>query len=207
MSGSFSVSGDFTASIDSQDDGRVLRYSFEWVGSPLSFGEAISLMDWEDGFVDFLSELISQSGFSGLVWECPPVTRATLSRQFEFVVIDTGKPYHPNPDPSSFRSYLEPLDGREGVSTFRNLGGDASLIIPSWVDGADYRDLLHFLKSASLTHKRLFWRSISDAIQSGLDDSPIWLSIAGSGEPWLHVRLDSQPKYYQHKPYRKEKPS
>ena len=30
---------------------------------------------------------------------------------------------------------------------------------------------------------------------------PTWLSTEGSGVPWLHVRLDSRPKYYHHAAY------
>jgi hypothetical protein len=29
-----------------------------------------------------------------------------------------------------------------------------------------------------------------------------WLSTAGMGVPWLHVRLDDRPKDYGHRPYR-----
>jgi hypothetical protein len=28
-----------------------------------------------------------------------------------------------------------------------------------------------------------------------------WISTSGLGVPWVHVRLDSYPKYYQYRPY------
>ena len=31
---------------------------------------------------------------------------------------------------------------------------------------------------------------------------PVWLSTAGAGVSWLHVRLDDRPKYYGCGPYR-----
>ena len=31
--------------------------------------------------------------------------------------------------------------------------------------------------------------------------TPTWVSTAGGGVAWLHVRLDSAPKYYTHRPY------
>ena len=34
----------------------------------------------------------------------------------------------------------------------------------------------------------------SDGVSPGA--MPTWLSTAGMGVSWLHVRLDSQPKYY-----------
>ena len=30
----------------------------------------------------------------------------------------------------------------------------------------------------------------------------LWVSTSGLGVYWLHVRLDSYPKYYQHAPYK-----
>ncbi|MBX3248007.1 MAG: hypothetical protein KF901_12575 [Myxococcales bacterium] len=31
----------------------------------------------------------------------------------------------------------------------------------------------------------------------------VWLSTAGLGVDWLHVRLDARPKYYRHAPYKR----
>jgi hypothetical protein len=38
-----------------------------------------------------------------------------------------------------------------------------------------------------------------------LGAKPVWLSTAGGGVSWLHVRLDDQPKYYGFEPYRHAK--
>lgn len=38
-------------------------------------------------------------------------------------------------------------------------------------------------------------------MQQNLNDAPIWLNTAGAGVPWLHIRLDSRPKYYRYQPY------
>ena len=37
-----------------------------------------------------------------------------------------------------------------------------------------------------------------------LGGKPVWLSTAGLGVGWLHVRLDDRPKYYRHAPYVRE---
>ena len=38
-----------------------------------------------------------------------------------------------------------------------------------------------------------------------VNDKPTWLSTAGMGVAWLHVRLDQRPKYYAHRPYREDR--
>jgi hypothetical protein len=35
-----------------------------------------------------------------------------------------------------------------------------------------------------------------------LSARPVWLSTAGAGVAWLHVRLDDRPKYYGFDEYR-----
>ena len=39
-------------------------------------------------------------------------------------------------------------------------------------------------------------------LQAALSEKPLWLSTAGGGVAWLHLRIDSRPKYYSHRPYR-----
>ena len=48
------------------------------------------------------------------------------------------------------------------------------------------------------------WKKTAATMEQRLQDqSPnnIWLSTAGDGISWLHVRLDSRPKYYEYRPY------
>ena len=35
-------------------------------------------------------------------------------------------------------------------------------------------------------------------MQQRVSASPLWLSTAGMGVSWLHLRLDSRPKNYRH---------
>jgi len=41
----------------------------------------------------------------------------------------------------------------------------------------------------------------SQGLEDRLADTPLWLSTAGLGVSWLHVRLDTRPKYYRHRVY------
>ena len=48
------------------------------------------------------------------------------------------------------------------------------------------------------------WRAEGEEVSTHmlLETSPLWVSTAGLGAPWLHVRLDSRPKYYRFSSYR-----
>ena len=138
----------------------------------------------------------------GFLWELPPVTSLTVDQQFEFVLIDTGQPFHREADPSDFEHQLNALSGEDEIAVFDNLGGDAVMIVPAPVEGADYRDMLHFLRTAEQSHVHRLWKTLSVVVSQKLSNDPIWISVSGAGVAWLHVRLDSQPKYYEFGRYR-----
>ena len=198
------ISGEFQAEIDVTDGGGVQTYRFDRTADPLTFRDVISLWRWNEHLIDFMCELIRTSGLQGYVWECPPVTQESLNRQFEFTLISTGKPYHNKADPSSFSEHFSDNGSEDDVAVFYNLGGDATLVVPEPVGTlTDYRDLHRFLKNGSRGHKLALFQTLSETIKAELSDKPLWLSVAGSGEPWLHFRLDTRPKYYQYAPYRR----
>jgi hypothetical protein len=45
------------------------------------------------------------------------------------------------------------------------------------------------------------WRATAETLLDRISDTPTWLSTAGLGVIWLHLRLDSRPKYYSYRPY------
>ena len=72
---------------------------------------------------------------------------------------------------------------------------------------AHYGHLAAFVRGsiAPAQHAAL-WRKVANELRRTLaargEGTATWLSTEGSGVPWLHVRLDSRPKYYHYHPYR-----
>jgi hypothetical protein len=88
------------------------------------------------------------------------------------------------------------------VVRFDNLGGDAELVVPCPVADDDaYVHLARFVREAPADQQRALWHEVGLAMERRVDDRPVWLSTAGGGVAWLHVRLDDGPKYYAHTPY------
>jgi hypothetical protein len=131
-----------------------------------------------------------------LIFLGAPTTETTsgFEQAAEFVMIDAPILDSMRPNTEAFRSYF----AGEDVATFRNLGGDAILIAPSPDDASfAYPHLGAFQKIRKL------WHSVGQAVCGALSDQPTWLSTSGLGIAWLHIRLDSYPKYYQHQPYKR----
>ncbi len=69
-----------------------------------------------------------------------------------------------------------------------------------------YGHLSAFVRGAPEAQRAELWKVVGATMQKRISDRAVWLSTAGAGVPWLHVRLDDRPKYYHHGPYRQTAP-
>jgi len=170
---------------------------------PLSFREVIDLWQNNAPFRTEFTKTICGSSFDAFFWETPPVTISTLDQTFEFVLVEGSSLSHLQADPKPFRSHFSAANGAP-VLTFPNLGGDAVLVVPSpLADHSTYTHLARFLRTGSAGQVAAFWQQVGVAMKQRISSQPTWLSTAGMGVSWLHLRLDSHPKYYRHEPYRR----
>ena len=118
---------------------------------------------------------------------------------------------------SDFQEHFSSCD--RDVVSFPNLGGDAHLVVPcppvknqSSNEQQNYQNIYGHLASFMKLNNNLeqvhnFWIQVGkifeEEIQQRKGDQPIWLSTCGTGVYWLHVRLDSRPKYYSYQEYRR----
>jgi len=182
----------------SDTDGTELIKLFQ-NAEQLTFSALFGLLQDDQGFAGWYTDLLKNSPFTSYFWEHPPLTSSSFNRGAEFAMIDAPILDNMRPDTEAFRSHF----AGEEVATFRNLGGDAILIAPSPDESTrTYPHLAAFLQKAPARQVRELWRSVGRAVCDALSDQPIWLSTSGLGVAWLHIRLDSSPKYYQHQPYK-----
>jgi hypothetical protein len=168
--------------------------------------EAITALQEDSAWRDGLTRELADSPHAAFFWECAPVSAATLDRPFEFVLVESPTLAGVRPEPGPFREHL--LD-RHGVSTFDNLGGDAVLVAPCADAGLElYPHLATFVRGAPSEQVHALWRAVGFALEERLAESsaPCWVSTSGLGVYWVHVRLDTRPKYYTHAPYRTFRP-
>lgn len=170
--------------------------------SSLTFAEVIGLLEDDTEFRSFFTRSIQEAGYDSYFWEVPPVTSSTLSQPFEFVVVEGASLEFLRPDPKPFAEHFAARAGAS-VIDFRNLGGDAQLVVPAPVasDTGCYTHLGRFLREAPSSQIDAFWQTVGRSMRQRISTSPLWLSTAGMGVSWLHLRLDSRPKYYRHRAY------
>ncbi|NGP87872.1 DUF6940 family protein [Fodinibius halophilus] len=166
------------------------------------YQDFLFLLQRDEAFRSFLIELLAEVPFRAYHWECPPLNKSIVDQPFEFVVTRTPGIDLP-PDPGPFRSYFNDSYTDEGIAVFDNLGKDAKLIAPEPVaEGLNYSHIGVFLEEAPVQQQHTLWEKVGAVVQDEISDQPIWLNTAGGGVAWLHVRLDSRPKYYRCREYK-----
>ncbi len=177
------------------------RVRLEVGGKPVSFGRWLDALAGDPGFAVRYSAILGGAPWPAFFWEHPPLTRARLDAPLEFVLLDAPGLAGFRGDPTPFAGPFA-ADGSRAVR-FSNLGGDAELIAPRPdPDEPAYPHLAAFARLAPPASQETLWRTVAEAVRARLGARPVWLSTSGLGVPWLHVRLDAVPKYYQFAPYR-----
>mmetsp|Transcript_16336 Transcript_16336/g.23719 ORF Transcript_16336/g.23719 Transcript_16336/m.23719 type:complete len:216 (-) Transcript_16336:5155-5802(-) len=164
-----------------------------------------------------------KTGFKGVFFETKGVTCESSKREFfSFVVLKSPALARiSRPDPDSFAEHFararRASPGLPPVAiTFENLGRDALLISPmplaerreysGYFGSGRSPEYAHFpfLTSAPAPDVSELLRLMAASYLNRLitrGTRNVWLNTSGLGVSWLHVRLDSSPKYYQYRPF------
>jgi hypothetical protein len=171
-------------------------------GRRVSYGDVLRLWQDDEPFRQSFLETLAAAPFEAYRWETPAVSAATLHNDFEFVLLDAPGLQRP-PEADALADQFRAAGDDQAVIAFPNLGGDAVLVVPrpSGPPSA-YPHLAAFVREAPRQQVHDLWRLVGRTIWGRLNARPLWVSTAGMGVAWLHVRLDSRPKYYGFAPYR-----
>ena len=184
------------------DGGRVRKVTLFGEGAVLSYAEVVENWRRDAAFKTFFSNLLAAAPYPAFFWETPPVTRSSLGRAFECVLVDSPALARMTAAPNAFSQPFAAAPEDE-VAAFENLGGDAWLVAPRPLpEAADYPHLAAFLRAAPVRQQAALWRRTAEGLVRRLSERPLWVSTSGLGVAWLHVRLDSRAKYYVYQPYR-----
>ena len=193
----------FDAVTEICDNDRVVRYRIFQDGDSLTYAAVIDLWQTDQAFRECFTSLLIDSTFDGFRWETPSLTNETVNRPFEFVLVNTPGFARRRSDRQTFSDYFTDSEVDNGVRSFPNIRQDATLVVPS-PRGKDelYGHLAAFVRGAPTAQVHALWRVLGRVITASLSHTPIWVSTAGGGVAWLHVRVDSRPKYYSHTEYK-----
>jgi len=183
------------------DTDRSSRFTIELDSRPATFAEVLRGWVEDEEFRAMFGVLLANSRFAGFRSEVPSITAADVRRHFEFVLVDSPALAR-DADPRTFAQYFG-NSGDRGVVVFPNVGQDAVMVVPCPIATAGcYAHLAAFVRGAPEWQQHALWRAVGEAVLARMGSKPLWLSTAGAGVSWLHVRLDDRPKYFGYAPYR-----
>ncbi|MGI9263322.1 MAG: DUF6940 family protein [Gammaproteobacteria bacterium] len=184
------------------DNGTILAQLLR-EGEPLTYADVIDQLCRSDEFCRWFARQLADAPYASFFWETPPVTSRLVKRAFEYALVDAPMLAVQAPDTRSFAEYFHKSEQTGTVAVIPNLGGDAVMVVPEIIGPASaYTDFASFLRSGPDAQKLDLLRALAVTIHEQLGQRPLWVSTSGLGVAWLHVRLDTYPKYYQHGPYR-----
>jgi hypothetical protein len=183
--------------------GDVLRFRLHRDDVQLRWSEVIQGWQDDSAFRSFFIALLADAPFPAYFWESPPVSGDSIDQDFEFVLANSPQLADIRTDKHAFTDHFSSLRSGVSVIDFANLGGDATLVVPCPGEPLSaYSQIAAFSRGANDDQQHKLWASVGATFEHMIGRQPVWLSTSGLGVYWVHLRLDSSPKYYTHEPYR-----
>jgi hypothetical protein len=192
----------WTSSIEDIDsDTRLVRVCRH--GAPATYRAVVDALRSDAAFRDHLLETLASAPGTAFFWEARPVSASSLDTAFEFVTVASRLLAGTRADPTAFHEHLATAGINQAAAVFPSLRGDATLVVPTQQAAPDvYGHLAAFVRGAPAPQRQQFLQAVGTALAQRISAAPTWLSTAGLGVAWLHVRLDSTPKYYSYRAFR-----
>lgn len=167
----------------------------------LSFRDVFELWQNNHSFVQFYQSSLLGFGFAAFCWEHPALTKDCLDENYECTLHVSAMLEQLPVNEMAFKSHIS-LEA--DAVDFLNLGGDARLVIPTKKSNEEiYNHFGKFLKFDQNQQVQAVFKKIGSTVINELEKySTIWLNTAGLGVIWLHIRMDTTPKYYKTKAYK-----
>lgn len=185
------------------------EYTISIGNAVMSVGEVLDGWATNEEFRRFYVSQLKAEQFEAAFWETPPMLTTTLDRPFKYVLIDSPKPYGLASVREERRAFQEHFVDKQDVDVvaFYNLGGTSRLIAPVAKGDSggnrNYAHFLSFLRTAPEEQATKMFEVVAQEFREALDTrKPVWLSTAGMGVYYTHVRLDPRPKYYRYSPFK-----
>lgn len=177
-----------------------LSFRLEEKSKLISYRQFLTLLSESREFIDWYNAFLANCPFDAFFWENRTITNSNAEKPYEFTLVKSNQLSGVKPDASTFDSYFKK---DADVVSFPNLGGDAQLVVPSPAgDDEIYTHIGNFVRKAPRRQIVDFWKRVGHEMLNHIQTQPRWLSTSGLGVYWLHVRIDSVPKYYQTEAYK-----
>lgn len=170
----------------------------------LTFNQVFNLWKTNPIFIQFYVYNLRNMGLDAFYWEHPALKTIFLEKEYECVVQRSSSLETKEINENAFSDYIYE---NEQVVDFMNLGKNARLVVPTkQSEKAIYNHLGKFIKHATDEQIIAVFQHVGQKVKEEIESKEtIWLNTAGLGIIWLHIRMDTKPKYYKNELFLAEK--
>jgi hypothetical protein len=170
----------------------IIRYHI--YGKPITNSDFIYFLNSDQSFRKTLTKSIVDLPTEAIYLESPMMQEKYDKKVFFLVAVE-AKFASGDACYSSFREHL--TAGSSGATSFPNLGRDCTLIVPQPESGyRKYRHLKQYLTYGSESSVDNFWVKVAEAAKANYA-SGFFLKTDGRSVPYIHYRVQVEPKYYE----------
>ena len=153
------------------------------------------LTNWENGIpFTYPDRLKNGQKFH---WNTSPLTEKMNTPYIQKFKENSKLPERQNK--TSFKDKLSAAEkkGKQHATAFPSLSGDTVLVVPMPRIRKSYATLKDFVDNAPMKQQQELWKLVArEAKKQVKKFGKVWISTHGLGVPYLHVRINSKPKYY-----------
>ena len=186
---------EFNIEIKGQNENTV-RFRLKNGEQNLSFEDVFELWASNPKFVEFYKYELIKLNYEAFYWEHPAIKKEFLKKKYE-CILQRSRPLENLPiNESAFKDYIHL---NEQAADFMNLGKNARLVVPTKkTDKEIYNHMSKFIRLAEQEQIIEVFKRVGNSILEEIESKKlIWLNTAGLGVIWLHIRMDTRPKYYK----------
>lgn len=167
----------------------------------LSNADLVSLLKLNREFRILYNSAINSTNFDAFYWEHPVIGLETINHSYRCAIIESSSLSKVK---ANFTPFSDKFDSNSIVVSFSNLKNDAILLVPNphVVDDFSLSSIAEVVRSNNESLIDELWRRVGESVEKTYSFRDVYLSTAGNGVYWCHIRLDSRPKYYKNSHYR-----
>lgn len=173
-------------------------YTLQKDGQNITVQAFFEYLSTSTEFILFFNKILENHYFEAYSWECISLNNPT--KVYEFALVKNNLLAQKRPNYQPFYTYFSKT---EKIVSFENLGKNAELVVPCPVDEYEFTHLAKFVRSGLTDHIITLWKEVGKiGLLKLQSEKKYWLSTAGLGVSWLHIRFDTMPKYYKTQKYK-----
>ena len=154
------------------------------------------LLEWKNGIIPKHPNL-KKSFF----WETSVITK-NQDTEYKEKFIENDDLHKMKQNYKSFSKKINQSKNKDVLSFF-NLSKTSLLVVPKPRNNKKYTTLKQFMDNATDKQQKKFWKKVVSSVNKMLKThDKVWVSTHGKGVPYLHIRIDTNPKYYLTKKFK-----